>query len=87
MKPTLNKCHRERPIIPIHHHIDRCEGSKCRFFVMGNFVWYNPTPEWIKCGRGKDVTTIVGIENEIIKTKLYDVGTSKKKLGVCVVIN
>ena len=52
--------------------MNRCESSKCRLFVIGNFVGDYTTPERIKCGGRKHTTTTVGIENEIIERKLND---------------
>lgn len=73
LKPAINKCRGESAIIAIQHHIDRCKSSKCRQFrvVIGNLVRDNATPERIKCCGSEYGTATLGIDDPIIKRKLW----------------
>ena len=38
---------------------------------MGDLVGNDTTPEWVECSSAEDIAPTVGIENEIVESKLW----------------
>jgi hypothetical protein len=70
LETCIHECCWEGAIISIEDHVNGGEGRERRFFVFGDLVGNDSTPEWVKCSGAKDIAPAVGIEDEIVKGEL-----------------